>query len=208
MEASNHQKREIDYKRHSPDMFEAKWMNHFSRVRWYVPFLIVIPIVGVEFYYNLSGVTSIGISLLIFGSGLIFWSLMEYLFHKYLFHFNNHKPWSERMHFVLHGVHHNHPNDQLRLVMPPIMSLTIIVLSYFLFRYVLGNAWWPAHSGFITGYLIYDTIHYAIHHANWKFGWFQTLKKNHSIHHFKNEDVNYGVSSPFWDVVFGTLFRK
>jgi sterol desaturase/sphingolipid hydroxylase (fatty acid hydroxylase superfamily) len=34
------------------------------------------------------------------------------------------------------------------------------------------------------------------------------LRKHHYLHHFKTPEARYGVSTPLWDVVFGTLPRE
>ena len=70
------------------------------------------------------------------------------------------------------------------------------------------NQWeiaWPFFGGFMLGYIFYDEIHYATHHAPMKFGWWQKVKHHHVLHHYHDPDKGFGVSSPLWDVVFGTL---
>lgn len=196
--------REINHQRKSPDMFSTRWMNIFTRVHWSFPMLLVLPIIGWELYFFLQKEVSLALALLLFLMGIMVWTLMEYLFHRYLFHFNNHTSWGERMHFVLHGVHHDYPNDHWRLVMPPVMSSMVIGLSFLVTFFVFGKYWEPAHSGFIMGYLFYDTIHFLIHHAKWSNSWFKALKNHHSVHHYKDENSNYGVSSPLWDHIFKT----
>ena len=188
-------------------MFQTRWMNHFSRVKWFIPILIVLPLMAWEIVTNYPYSDSWILPIAFFMVGMFIWSFTEYVFHRYLFHFNNHKAWSERMHFVLHGIHHDYPNDHLRLVMPPVMSLTIIGIS-FLVSLLFGAYWWCAHSGYIFGYLLYDLIHYSIHHASWQWSWFKKLKRHHAQHHYQDEHVNYGVSSSLWDHVFGTKMKK
>ena len=60
--------------------------------------------------------------------------------------------------------------------------------------------------GFILGYLMYGTMHYAIHAWNPPFKWMKSLWRNHHLHHYKNEGKGYGVSTTLWDRVFGTMF--
>ena len=108
---------------------------------------------------------------------------------------------------MAHGVHHDYPNDSLRLVMPPAVSLTLALIIYWtIFLFVRDYGLTAGlFSGFVTGYLIYDLMHFATHYSSYKAGWFQRIKKNHMLHHYKNGDRGYGLSNIFWDRVFGTL---
>jgi sterol desaturase/sphingolipid hydroxylase (fatty acid hydroxylase superfamily) len=60
--------------------------------------------------------------------------------------------------------------------------------------------------GFLLGYLLYASMHYAIHAWNPPFKWMKPLWRNHHLHHYKNEHHGFGVSSTLWDLVFGTMF--
>jgi sterol desaturase/sphingolipid hydroxylase (fatty acid hydroxylase superfamily) len=112
--------------------------------------------------------------------------------------------------YLFHGVHHHQPQCKTRLVMPPLVSVPLATGFWFLFKSVIGvalgaTAWvHPAFGGFVMGYIGYDLIHYATHHLPMDWGPMKTLKRNHMMHHFKTPDLRYGVSSPTWDVVFGT----
>jgi len=37
---------------------------------------------------------------------------------------------------------------------------------------------------------------------------FKMLWINHGIHHYKNGEMIYGVSSPLWDYIYGTMKEK
>ncbi len=60
--------------------------------------------------------------------------------------------------------------------------------------------------GFILGYLLYASMHYAIHAWHPPFKWLKPIWRNHHLHHYKNDDLGFGVSSHIWDKVFGTSF--
>ena len=68
------------------------------------------------------------------------------------------------MHFIIHGIHHDHPNDKMRLVMPPSVSIPLAAIFFLGFWLVLGDAAFPAFGGFMLGYLAYDYTHYYVHH--------------------------------------------
>ena len=98
-------------------------------------------------------------------AGYVFWTLTEYWMHRLIFHFEPEDGLGARLHWIIHGVHHDHPNDPLRLVMPPSVSIPLALGFWGLFVLVLGTPWaniFPA--GFLAGYLMYDMTHYHVHH--------------------------------------------
>lgn len=142
-------------------------------------------------------------------SGLFFWTLAEYLLHRFVFHFKPQRAWQERIAYLIHGIHHDQPQDATRLVMPPVAALIIALVLYLSFRVVLGVEWVrPFFSGFIGGYLCYDYIHFGIHHFRPRGPVGRFLKDHHMKHHFMMHGARWGVSSPLWDMVFGTMQER
>jgi sterol desaturase/sphingolipid hydroxylase (fatty acid hydroxylase superfamily) len=146
--------------------------------------------------------------------GLFVWTAAEYVLHRYIFHFSPRNPpaWLHRLIFLFHGIHHVQPWDKTRLVMPPLVSVPIGVLFYWLFAWVLGAldspAWVPPmFTAFAAGYLAYDMLHYATHHLPMATAWGRWLKRHHLLHHHETPEERFGVSSPLWDVVMRTLPR-
>jgi 4-hydroxysphinganine ceramide fatty acyl 2-hydroxylase len=140
----------------------------------------------------------------VFAAGLFSWTFFEYILHRYIFHFVNDTKWAQRFHFLIHGVHHEYPKDKTRLVMPPLASVVIAVVFYLFFRVVLSSYVYIFFSGFITGYMCYDMIHYILHAYRPAKNFTKFLWEYHNIHHFRHPDKAYGVSTPIWDFVFGT----
>lgn len=145
--------------------------------------------------------------------GILVWTPTEYLLHRFVFHFSPKNP-SERMKrmlFLMHGVHHSEPREKSRLVMPPIVSLPLGVVFFLLFNYFVGDLLGLAFivpglfAGFMTGYLIYDMTHYALHHFSLSGEYFRKLRQHHMGHHFKSHNAKFGVSTWVWDKVFHTL---
>jgi dihydroceramide fatty acyl 2-hydroxylase len=142
--------------------------------------------------------------------GLFFWTLAEYLLHRFVFHFPAKSERGQRITFLFHGIHHAQPQIKTRLVMPPVVAIPLALVFFGLFTLVfaviLKVPHWvgPIFSGFITGYLIYDLTHYATHHFPMRKGWLKFVKRYHMQHHYKTPDKRFGVSSPLWDIVFGT----
>src|SRR5258708_3321643 len=143
---------------------------------------------------------------LTFFAGMFFWTLFEYIAHRYIFHWVAESERAQKIVYIMHGNHHHYPRDRERLFMPAVPSLilasTIFALMYLIMR---QNAF-MFFPGFILGYLIYGSMHYAIHAWNPPFKWMKPLWRNHHLHHYKDEHKGYGVSSTIWDRVFGTMF--
>jgi sterol desaturase/sphingolipid hydroxylase (fatty acid hydroxylase superfamily) len=159
-----------------------------------------------------SGLTPLHLALG-FTIGVLVWSFTEYTVHRFIFHFEpkNPPPWLDRLIFLFHGIHHAQPWDKTRLVMPPSVSIPLALVFYFLFSRIVGGLlgapqWVDVlFCGFVVAYVVYDMIHYATHHLPMKWGILKWLKKHHMLHHYKTPNERFGVSSPTWDMVFGTF---
>ena len=186
-------------------MFKASWMEALSKIHFSVPLFIYIPVI-VWFLLQAQG-NGWGI-LGLFISGLFVWTLTEYVLHRFIFHWVPPGKWGKRLHFIWHGVHHDYPNDQLRLVLPPGVSVPLSILFYWLFRFLLDTpSVYPFFSGFMLGYLCYDMMHYAMHHLRWSNPMWVKIKNHHMLHHYQEHDKGFGVSNPLWDYVFSTTFK-
>jgi sterol desaturase/sphingolipid hydroxylase (fatty acid hydroxylase superfamily) len=133
------------------------------------------------------------------------WTLTEYWLHRLVFHFDI--PGNKivnTIHFYLHGVHHDHPQDPLRLMMPPGLSIPMGLVFLYAYKIIIPDTWMLFSSGFLAGYLVYDTLHYHFHHHKPLTSYGQMLRENHMRHHFQDGNHGYGVSSPFWDYIFFT----
>jgi len=190
----------------SPRMFESDFVDFFSRTHPLVVPILFVPASLALLWHSVAraGVgllTSLGLAV----AGFVAWSLTEYWLHRLFFHWQPPGKWGERLHFLVHGVHHKWPRDKYRLVMPPAVSLSLFFLFLALFYVLLGVRFmWAFHAGFVVGYMFYDLTHYYIHHFNPKSDYGRKLKKNHMLHHFKSHDSRFGVSNMVWDRVFDT----
>lgn len=198
--------------RASPRMFESNLLDKLSRVHWSVPAFIFGPAITIAIVVSLGEMAVWKVPLYVLG-GYLFWTLTEYWLHRIVFHFEPERGIGARLHWIIHGVHHDHPNDPLRLVMPPSVSIPLAALFFGLFVLVLGTpAAYAASAGFWAGYLAYDMLHYYVHHlpgGRKPRGWVpRKLHELHMRHHFQEHDRSYGVSAPFWDNVFRTAPRR
>jgi len=191
-------------------MFKSNFLEIFTKVHWSVPLFIFVPLISYLLYLAWQAPT-IGLSsiLLWVVGGLLVWTVTEYVLHRFVFHYQPPGELGAKLHFMFHGVHHDYPNDSMRLVMPPAVSIPLAYAFYILFKYLLADVTlYPFFAGFLIGYLCYDMLHYAIHHAPMKGKVWMALKTHHLKHHFKDPDNGYGVSSPLWDIIVGTQFSS
>jgi sterol desaturase/sphingolipid hydroxylase (fatty acid hydroxylase superfamily) len=140
----------------------------------------------------------------IFLSGVLLWTLIEYILHRYIFHIDDYFPVLKRLHYIFHGVHHENPRDHERLFMPPVPGAMVALFLFGVFFLVMSYYAFALMAGISTGYLLYSYIHYMVHTRPSKL-WFHKLWIHHLKHHHKFPDKAYGVSSPLWDIIFGTM---
>jgi sterol desaturase/sphingolipid hydroxylase (fatty acid hydroxylase superfamily) len=205
---------EISHSKEPIRLFKSDFLEFFTHIHPAVVLAIWLPVAAAFLAVAIVGRRA-GLSPLYipagFLVGLFVWTLAEYTLHRFVFHFPPRTPWQERLSFLIHGVHHAQPMSKTRLVMPPPVSIPLALLFYGFFYLVLGvllgvRHWVaPLFSGFITGYLIYDMLHYSTHHFRLSFRVWQFLRQHHMRHHSQTPNMRFGVSSPLWDIVFGTM---
>lgn len=185
----------------SPRLFRSDWLDVWTRVPWWGVPVVYVPLISWMFAegWGLVGPAAIGWA----AAGLFVWTLTEYLLHRFFFHWIPPFSWGPRMHFLIHGIHHEWVNDRYRLVMPPAVSLLLAAPLFAGWWALLGVPAVPFFGGLLVGYLGYDMLHYAMHHARLRAGWFKRLQAHHLSHHGR-ATRKFGVSSPVWDRVFGT----
>ncbi len=195
----------VSNKNETVRMFQSGFMEFFSRVHPATPLILYLPVVGYMLYLalwpqKLSFLVVAGFFLL----GVLLWTLLEYLIHRYVFHYEPKTRAGKRLHYIIHGVHHDYPNDARRLVMPPSISVPLAFLFYGIFLLIFGRLAPAVFAGLVFGYVCYDMLHFATHHFPMKRGAWLWLKQYHLRHHYKDDQVGYGVSSPLWDYLFRT----
>ena len=197
-----------DVLRASPPMFESRLLDALSRVHPLVPVLIFAPVIVALAAWGFSRVSApSGLALML--GGYAFWTVFEYWLHRLVFRFEPEAGIGARLHWIIHGVHHDHPNDPLRLVMPPAVSVPLGALIFGVIYLLAGEQLAPAlGAGFFAGYLIYDMTHYYLHHFRPRGRLGRILRERHMRHHFQDETRGFGISAPYWDDIFGTSSRS
>ncbi|WP_158797466.1 sterol desaturase family protein [Pedobacter sp. L105] len=191
-------------------MFKNDFLENLSKVHYLVPLVVFVPTI---IFLGYLSFTSEHMDFLHFiewfAIGLFIWTITEYIMHRWVFHYYPSSKIGQRIHFIFHGVHHDYPNDAKRLVMPLSASIPMATALYFMFLYLLPSGTiYAFYTGFLVGYLIYDELHYALHHANFKSPFWKKLKQHHMLHHYSDPSKGYGVSSAIWDKVLGSDFDK
>ncbi len=190
-------------------LFKHPVLEKLARTHVSVPLTIYVVGSAILMYINFSRGYSTplqGIGL--FAIGLFVWTFVEYIMHKHLFHMLPTNKIKERVQYTFHGIHHDYPRDKTRLAMPPAASLIILIVLFFAFKFFMSNNVYAFFPGFVMGYSAYLGVHYAIHAFPPPKNRFSALWINHSIHHYKDDHVAFGVSSVLWDVIFGTVPKK
>lgn len=191
-------------------VFKNPYFEALTRVHPIVPLLLWAPVVvGLLVYsYRVDRIPSpvLGAWMVL---GIVAWTLMEYLLHRFLFHFPARSKATKWFVFFAHGVHHDAPNDYMRLVIPPVPALLVAMLFYSVGYWAVGPvAVNPLFAGIAVGYLWYDYTHFATHHITPRTAWGRYVKQYHMMHHFAAAESKWGVSSPLWDYVFGTVQER
>jgi sterol desaturase/sphingolipid hydroxylase (fatty acid hydroxylase superfamily) len=198
-------KRMYQEKKRSGVIFQNKTLEKLTRTSPAVTVFFYSIVISVFLLLNFRLTDNgIGITAAWHLGGILAWSFLEYVLHRYLFHIDEYFPGMKRFHYIVHGVHHENPRDRDRLFMPPVPG-TIIAFLLFCFWYLFfGSNAYAFMAGISNGYLLYSYIHYSVHTKPVYYP-LRTLWKHHALHHFKYHDKAFGVSSPLWDLVFGTL---
>ncbi|MBU3699627.1 MAG: fatty acid hydroxylase [Candidatus Kapabacteria bacterium] len=184
-------------------LFQNPVLEYFTHVHPVTPLVVFTPIVGVSLYSAALTLTWTAAAIA-FWVGVVLWSFTEYTLHRWVFHYSPRSAIGQRLHFLVHGIHHAYPRDSTRLVMPPLVSVPLAALFWAAFTSAFG-AWSSGiFAGFIVGYLCYDMIHYATHHLPMRSRAGRYLRRYHMNHHFVDDTTAYGVSNPMWDVIFAT----
>jgi len=183
--------------------YKAPKTNSMAAISTYVVISTAVFIYGL-IYIDTSFLNKIGF----FVAGLVLFTFLEYVFHRFVYHSGEDYMAEENWQYKVHGVHHDHPKDKDLLAMPIPLAILLGAVFFGLYWLLLNtNAFffWP---GFFIGYAAYLYVHYIVHTRKPPNNAFRILWDHHNLHHYVYDDKAYGVSSPLWDVIFGTMPPK
>ncbi len=193
-------------KSESPKHFKNETINKIAKtdsrkvIAIYVISALAIFSYGV-FSFNYSTLEELG---LLFG-GFALLTFLEYFFHRYVYHSGDNYKDENNWQYVIHGAHHSFPNSKDILAMPLIMAVVVAIVFFSLFYGIMGTRAYFFFPGFLLGYALYLLVHYKIHTSPPPNNRLKYLWVHHHIHHHVDDNKAFGVSTPFWDVIFGTM---
>lgn len=142
----------------------------------------------------------------LFATGALAWTLIEYGLHRFVFHWTEvREPW-KTLASGLHMAHHGSTDTADLIIAPPVASLSFGILFYLLFALVTWSLRDAAalEVGIFAGYLYYEWVHFMSHRFHPRTALGKYLRKYHLQHHFRDGDRQFGVTNPFWDIIFKT----
>src|SRR5262245_35956039 len=136
--------------------------------------------------------------------GLVFWTLIEYLLHRFVFH---------RFRGIVgsyHLEHHAAPRDLRYIFVQKSWAIGISALLILALWGVTGNLLQTVGlmGGIWAGYLYYESVHYRVHFTASEGWWIARQRRAHFRHHFHDARKGFGVTTPIWDYVFRTMPGK
>ena len=193
----------------SPPMFENKILNRLSQTHIATPIIIfLVYAVGLLWYTEANTDIATLTVVALFFAGVLGFTFTEYAVHRWIYHPPHGASEAyKQATYKMHGMHHDYPKDKRRLAMPPVVAIVIATSLLFLFEMVLGEYSFSYLAGFVVGYALYLVVHYTVHMYAPPRNFLRALWVNHSIHHYSEDEVLFGVSQPLWDYVFGTMPR-
>ena len=140
---------------------------------------------------------------LLFLTGWLVWTWVEYHVHRFLLHPKTDK-WKTST-SQIHQHHHIDPGQfeitLLHRVLLFIFSCVFIYVAHWL------NNYFTFFSGFFWGAAAYCYIHYLLH-KEWTKTFIPVHHEFHITHHCKDTDKCFGVTVMWWDILFGTIPKK
>ncbi|MGO9607398.1 MAG: sterol desaturase family protein [Candidatus Binataceae bacterium] len=134
------------------------------------------------------------LNVLLFAAGLGAWTLLEYVIHGPLSH--------QLRTFVgpLHDVHHRDPHRVFTIrAWLPVAGITLAGLGFFGLTPALIFV-----LGLLSGFVTYEAVHYRIHFRQPRNRVEARLRARHLAHHLRAPNAIFGVTTPIWDIAFGT----
>ena len=132
--------------------------------------------------------------------GVVSWSFAEYWIHRHLGHHNRRNPFAKD-----HIRHHAEGDYFAPLARKAATGLVVFLLLAAVASLIAGAMLGITYAlGFIVGWLAYEWIHHDAHFHAGRTAYGRWVRRHHFGHHFQNPGSCHGVTSPIWDLVFGT----
>ena len=144
---------------------------------------------------------------ILFLFGFLSWGLVEYVLHRFVFHLDAASMFGRNFFYAAHLTHHENPKATDYLFANLQISLPI-ASAYWLVAWAALGTWRVASYlviGLVAGYFCYESLHFLAHHGRSRLPLLRYLKKYHLLHHYRTPDLRFGVTSPVFDLLFGTF---
>jgi sterol desaturase/sphingolipid hydroxylase (fatty acid hydroxylase superfamily) len=144
------------------------------------------------------------LSLLV--TGLLSWGLVEYALHRFIFHYEARSESGRNLVYAAHLSHHEDPGATEHLFTSLRMSAPLAA-AYWMVAWAAAGSWRAAvylFVGMVAGYFCYEWLHFQAHHGRPRLRPLRYLRKYHLLHHHRTSGLRFGVTSPLFDLAFGT----
>ncbi|MBI1288888.1 MAG: hypothetical protein GC178_15075 [Flavobacteriales bacterium] len=142
--------------------------------------------------------------LISFIGGVVLWTFLEYVLHRFLGHEHKGKNFFKDEHLIHHRKVHYFAPAYKKIGAAAIVSVMLFITLNVILH-------WSHTFAFLLGlmgmYGLYETTHARFHKKGPVAKPFIILRKHHFYHHFHQPKMNHGVTTRFWDRVFGTFHR-
>ena len=176
-------------------------------VRRLIPLLFYTAVVLCLFTLTRGETISLAASCALLVSGLLSWGLLEYGLHRFAFHYDARSELGRKIVYAAHLAHHDNPRASNGIFSSLIIS-TPVATAYLLLAWIATGSVRAASylfTGLVVGYCYYEWLHFRSHHRRARLRLFRYLQKYHLLHHHQTPERRFGVTSPLFDIVFGTF---
>lgn len=176
-------------------------------VRGSVPLVFYTAVVLCLFTFTRGEAISWGASSALLLAGVLSWGLLEYGLHRFAFHYDARSEFGRKFVYAAHLSHHDNPRGRDSIFSGLLIS-TPVATAYLLLAWIATGSWRAAtylFTGLVAGYFYYEWLHYRSHHRRARLRLFRYLQKYHLLHHHQTPERRFGVTSPLFDIVFGTF---
>jgi dihydroceramide fatty acyl 2-hydroxylase len=177
------------------------------RLDLYLPYLVWVPTVAAaELLVSSRAPLGAARVLALLVAGYLVWGLFEYVVHRFLLHAR--EDGSSRLPGNrTHIRHHWRPEAEERLTVQLSESVPTATLMFAIFLLASGDLQMAVHlhAGFMAGYLFYEYLDFQAHHGLARGALIRWFRRYHLEHHYADFEAHYGVTSPLFDLLFGTF---
>lgn len=139
--------------------------------------------------------------MIYFIGGVITWTLLEYLIHRFLGHKKSNKGVIKKEHTMHHSKAHYFVPMYKKLALAMVVFGMSTLMVGLITSWSIGMVY---SSGLASMYFLYELTHRRFHLKAPLIRYGLKMRKHHFYHHFGNPKLNHGVTTAFWDRVFRT----